>query len=74
MLWSVMPEALVFAGAEPYGGGSFNSVDGYVGNCACRLRAGGDGSFFIERLNSTDPRDFMRPELRPGQRVWQYQI
>lgn len=66
MLWSVMPENIVFYGADD----NLNLMDGSVGDCACRLRVGADGAFAIERLNSTDPKLYLRNDLQPGRRIF----
>lgn len=65
MLWSVMPENVVFGGADA----DIRLLEGRVGSCDCRLRCAADGSLSIERLMSTDPADYLRRELAPGQRV-----
>lgn len=66
MLWSVMPEAVVLAGMDD----KISVVDGQVGDCPCRLRVGADGSFAIEQVMSTDPRQYLRRELQPGRRLY----
>lgn len=66
MLWSVMPENLVLTGLENLP----PLLDGRVGSCDCRFRAGEGGCCTIERLISTDPADYLRRELAPGQRIW----
>lgn len=66
MLWSVMPEAVVLAGLDD----KISVVDGQVGDCPCRLRVGTDGSFAIEQVMSTDPRQYLRRELQPGRRLY----
>lgn len=66
MLWSVIPEDIVLAGADE----KISVIDGQVGECPCRLRVGADGALSVERVMSTDIRDYLRQELQPGQRVY----
>ena len=66
MLWSVIPEAVVLGGIEQ----TISLIDGQVENCPCRLRSAGDGSFCIETLTSTDPKDFLNSGLQPGRRIF----
>ena len=66
MLWSIMPEQLVLAGLEE----TPNLIEGQIGEFPCRLRYSADGSYSIERLNSTNPKDFLRADLQPGRRIF----
>lgn len=65
MLWSVMPENVVMQGLDA----ALALEDGLAGRCLCRFRRGADGSCVIERLISTDPADYLRRELAPGQAI-----
>lgn len=65
MLWSVMPENLVMQGLDA----GLEPEYGLAGSCLCRFRRGADGNCVIERLISTDPADYLRRELAPGQRL-----
>ncbi len=66
MLWSIIPESLVFEGF----GDSFALLDHEVDSCPCRVRVGSDGVCSIEAVCSTDPRDFLNKNLSPGQRIF----
>lgn len=66
MLWSVVPESVVFDGF----GDSPVFWEHQVENCPCRVRVGSDGVCSIEAVCSTDPRDFLNKNLSPGQRIF----
>lgn len=66
MLWSVIPEDVVLAGLNE----ASEVLEGRVGRCDCRLRRGKDGVCTVERLMSTNPADYLRAELAPGNRIW----
>ncbi|MDI6906598.1 MAG: YlzJ-like family protein [Thermoanaerobacterales bacterium] len=51
---------------EDQGAGTTTAENAVVGGVPVILRRTGDGSAFIERVMSTDPQDFLRPELSPG--------
>lgn len=51
---------------EDRAGGTATTESAVVGGVPVILRRTGDGSAFIERVMSTDPQDFLRPELSPG--------
>lgn len=74
MIWSIIPEDTVFAGvgafAAPGQGESAGaSLRLEVGGCPCQVRQGAEGSLWVEAVCSTNPKDFLRPELQPGQRI-----
>jgi hypothetical protein len=75
MLYTIMPIEMVFGAEQSVGQ---NGVDGTVRvPVAAELQGIGvlchpmpDGSARVERLLSTDPADFLRPELSPGEVVY----
>lgn len=65
MLWSVMPENVVLQGLDA----DLVLEEACVEDCVCRFRRGADGACVIERIISTNPADYLRGELAPGQRI-----
>lgn len=72
MLWSIIPEDTVFAGVGIYAGQGeeAEALHMEVDGCPCQLRRGRDGSFCVEAVCSTNPKDFMRREIAPGRRIF----
>lgn len=62
LLWTVLPEELVLeqAGPPPV----YEETD--IAGTRMLVERVPDGRCRIVRLYSTDPRDFLRPELQPG--------
>lgn len=69
MLWSIIPEDLVFAGFDSTEQGAA-LVDYELDNCPCRLRRLADGAFGLEALCSTNPKHFLQRNLQPGRRIF----
>ncbi len=79
MLWSIIPEDTVFAGvgtfaaagrqaaAGPVAGGAPMRME--VEGCPCEVVWGDDGGLRVAAVCSTDPQDFMRKNIQPGQRI-----
>ena len=67
MLWSIIPEDVVYNG---FGQEDLSLFDYEVENCPCRLRRLTDGGVGVEAVCSTNPKDFMRPSLQPGSRIY----
>lgn len=65
MLWTIIPEELLMDEAE----GPTALFEMSVGRARVLLETGPDGSRRVHRVLSTDPADYLRPELQPGA-VW----
>lgn len=61
MLWTVVPEQLIFDEDD-----NFSVAEMNVGNVTVVVQVGADGSKRVQRLLSTNPRDYLRPEWQPG--------
>lgn len=68
MLWSIIPEDVVFNGFEDLGRGAL--VDYELESCPCRLRQMPDGGFGLEAVCSTNPKYFLQRNLQPGRRIF----
>ena len=68
MLWSIIPEDVVFNGFEQQA--EFGLLDYEVENCPCRLRRLADGGFGLETVCSTNPKYFLQRNLQPGRRIF----
>ncbi|HLT58375.1 MAG TPA: YlzJ-like family protein [Limnochordales bacterium] len=62
ILWTIVPVEWVLEEDGP----SPPLMDVAVGALRLVLEAGADGSARIHRVLSTDPADYLRPELQPG--------
>lgn len=62
MIWSIMPEELLFAAAEEEGSGEAQVAD-YLGR-KVSLRGGR-----VEALLSSDPQDYLDQRLAPGAEI-----
>ncbi|MFZ5823326.1 MAG: YlzJ-like family protein [Bacillota bacterium] len=66
ILWSVMPIELVLEGLAPSTPARAEMVvDGRI----LEVEPGSDGTATVQRLLSTDPRDYLDPRFQPGARV-----
>ncbi|MDU4959718.1 MAG: YlzJ-like family protein [Sporomusaceae bacterium] len=63
-LWTIMPEAIVFAPAEP-AAGPYDEIE--FGGARMLVEKIAADQCRIVRLLSTDPADYLRSELQPGQ-------
>lgn len=68
MLYSIMPPEVVFAGLdEGVAGGPVRPEEAaLVGGTRLLLRRDTHGRAVIERIISTEPRDYLDPRLQPG--------
>lgn len=65
MLWSVMPENIVFEGIEA----KMDIREQDVNSRRCLVRTGNDGRCYIEGICSTEPKDYLDETLYPGRQI-----
>ena len=65
MLWSVIPEEIVFDKWDE----AFTLEERTYQQRKVRVRVGQDGYGSIEGIISSNPKDFMNKELRPGTKI-----
>ena len=65
MIWSIIPESVIFSGAAD--NGELHQVD-YLGR-KLLVRFGDNRSARIVSLVSTDPADFLSPHFSPGTQI-----
>lgn len=65
MLWTIIPEELLLDEED----GPVSLMEMSVGGARVLFETAADGTRRVHRVLSTDPADYLRPELQPGT-VW----
>lgn len=66
LIWTVMPLEVALQGLEP---DLPASVEAVIEGRLMQVLPTGDGMAVVQRLLSSDPRDYLEPRWQPGERV-----